>query len=65
MAALGRTALVMAVCVPIEFMLASIGDAVLTIKGKRVFYSILIMPMMVVPAVAGYMSSCCSSRADR
>ena len=23
--------------------------------GKRVFYSILLMPMMVVPAVAGYM----------
>ncbi|MES2433917.1 MAG: sugar ABC transporter permease [Pseudomonadota bacterium] len=56
-AALGRTALVMAVCVPIEFMLG-LGLATLFMddfKGKRVFYSILIMPMMVVPAVAGYM----------
>ena len=55
--ALGRTALVMAVCVPIEFLL---GLALATLfadsfPGKRVFYSILIMPMMVVPAVAGYM----------
>ena len=56
-AALGRTALVMAVCVPIEFMLG-LGLATLFMddfRGKRVFYSILIMPMMVVPAVAGYM----------
>lgn len=56
-AALGRTALVMAVCVPVEFLL---GLALATLfadnfPGKRVFYSILIMPMMVVPAVAGYM----------
>ena len=55
--ALGRTLLVMAVCVPIEFLL---GLALATLfadnfPGKRVFYSILIMPMMVVPAVAGYM----------
>ncbi len=56
-AALGRTALVMAVCVPVEFLLG-LGLATLFIDdfpGKRVFYSILIMPMMVVPAVAGYM----------
>jgi multiple sugar transport system permease protein len=56
-AALGRTALVMAVCVPVEFLL---GLALATLfiddfPGKRLFYSILIMPMMVVPAVAGYM----------
>lgn len=55
--ALGRTVLVMAVCVPVEFLL---GLALATLfadsfPGKRVFYSILIMPMMVVPAVAGYM----------
>ena len=55
--ALGRTALVMAVCVPVEFLL---GLALASLfadnfPGKRVFYSILIMPMMVVPAVAGYM----------
>ncbi|MEO6299513.1 MAG: sugar ABC transporter permease, partial [Paracoccaceae bacterium] len=56
-ASLGRTALVMAVCVPVEFLLG-LGLATLFAEdfpGKRVFYSILIMPMMVVPAVAGYM----------
>lgn len=55
--ALGRTALVMAVCVPAEFGLG-LGLATLFIddfRGKRVFYSILLMPMMVVPAVTGYM----------
>jgi multiple sugar transport system permease protein len=55
--ALGRTALVMAVCVPAEFLLG-LGLAILfmdNFRGKRVFYSILLMPMMVVPAVAGYM----------
>ncbi len=56
-AALGRTALVMVVCVPVEFLL---GFALALLfmddfRGKRVFYSILLMPMMVVPAVAGYM----------
>jgi multiple sugar transport system permease protein len=55
--ALGRTALVMAVCVPAEFLL---GLALATLfadefRGKKIFYSILLMPMMVVPAVAGYM----------
>ena len=55
--ALGRTALVMMVCVPSEFLL---GLALATLfadefRGKRLFYSILLMPMMVVPAVAGYM----------
>ena len=55
--ALGRTALVMAVCVPVEFLL---GFALALLfmddfRGKRVFYSILLMPMMVVPAVTGYM----------
>jgi multiple sugar transport system permease protein len=55
--ALGRTALVMAVCVPAEFLIG-LGLATLFIddfSGKRVFYSILLMPMMVVPAVTGYM----------
>ena len=55
--ALGRTALVMVVCVPVEFLLG-LGLAILFVQdfaGKRVFYSILLMPMMVVPAVAGYM----------
>jgi multiple sugar transport system permease protein len=55
--ALGRTAVVMAICVPVEFLLG-LGLATLfadEFPGKRVFYSILIMPMMVVPSVAGYM----------
>ncbi len=55
--AIWRTAIVMAVCVPAEFRL---GLALATLfadnfPGKRIFYSILLMPMMVVPAVAGYM----------
>ena len=55
--ALGRTGLVMLVCVPAEFLLG-LGLATLfadDFPGKRLFYSILLMPMMVVPAVAGYM----------
>jgi multiple sugar transport system permease protein len=55
--ALWRTALVMIVCVPAEFLLG-LGLATLftdEFPGKRIFYSILLMPMMVVPAVAGYM----------
>jgi multiple sugar transport system permease protein len=55
--ALGRTALIMVVCVPAEFLLG-LGLAILFIddfRGKRLFYSIMLIPMMVVPAVAGYM----------
>ncbi|MEQ1955867.1 sugar ABC transporter permease [Mesorhizobium sp. CN2-181] len=55
--ALWRTFLVMIVCVPVEFLLG-LGLATLfadDFPGKRIFYSILLMPMMVVPAVAGYM----------
>jgi multiple sugar transport system permease protein len=47
----------MLVCVPVEFLLG-LGLATLftdEFPGKRLFYSILLMPMMVVPAVAGYM----------
>lgn len=56
-AALGRTAVIMLICVPAEFIL---GFALALLfmddfRGKRFFYSILLMPMMVVPAVAGYM----------
>ena len=55
--ALGRTAVIMLICVPAEFLL---GFALALLfmddfRGKRFFYSILLMPMMVVPAVAGYM----------
>lgn len=54
---LGRTALIVLVCVPTEFLLG-LGLALLFTEsffGKRTIYSILLMPMMVVPAVAGYM----------
>ena len=56
-AALGRTLLVMMICVPVEFLLG-LGLGLLFVEdfpGKKLAYSILIMPMMVVPAVAGYM----------
>lgn len=55
--ALLRTLLVMAVCVPVEFLLG-LGLAVLFVDefpGRRFLYSVLLIPMMVVPAVAGYM----------
>lgn len=55
--ALWRTFIVMIVCVPAEFLLG-LALAILfadDFLGKRIFYSILLMPMMVVPAVAGYM----------
>jgi multiple sugar transport system permease protein len=54
---IGRTMLILIVVVPVEFVI-SFGLAVLFVDsfpGKRVFYSILLTPMMVVPAVAGYM----------
>ena len=54
---IGRTLLLMGVCVPIELLLG-LGLAVLFVaefRGKRLFYSILLIPMMVVPSVAGYM----------
>ena len=52
-----RTFVVMIVCVPTELLLG-LGIALLftgDFFGKRFFYSILLMPMMIVPAVAGYM----------
>ncbi|HXT08343.1 MAG TPA: sugar ABC transporter permease [Roseiarcus sp.] len=52
-----RTFVVMTVCVPTELLLG-LGIALLftgDFFGKQFFYSILLMPMMVVPAVAGYM----------
>ena len=55
--ALWRTGIVMIVCVPIQFLLG-LGLAVLFVddfRGKRVFYSTILVPMMIVPAVAGYM----------
>jgi multiple sugar transport system permease protein len=55
--ALGRTLLVIALSVPVQFLIG-LGLALLFVDdfpGKRVAYLILIAPMMVVPAVAGYM----------
>jgi multiple sugar transport system permease protein len=52
-----RTLLIVAIAVPIQFLLG-LGLALLFVDdfpGKRVAYSFLIAPMMVVPAVAGYM----------
>lgn len=52
-----RTLLVVAIAVPIQFLLG-LCLALLFVDdfpGKRVAYSVLIAPMMVVPAVAGYM----------
>lgn len=54
---IGRTLLLMVVCVPVELLLG-LGLALLFVtdfRGKRLFYSILLIPMMVVPSVAGYM----------
>ena len=56
-AAIARTLFIMFVAVPLEFLLG-LGLATLFVDsfpGRRIFYSILLTPMMVVPAVAGYM----------
>jgi multiple sugar transport system permease protein len=56
-AAIARTLFIILVAVPLEFVLG-LGLAILFVDsfpGRRVFYSILLTPMMVVPAVAGYM----------
>jgi multiple sugar transport system permease protein len=55
--AMWRTCIVMAICVPVQFFLG-LGLAILFVddfRGKRVLYSTILVPMMVVPAVAGYM----------
>jgi multiple sugar transport system permease protein len=52
-----RTLGIMAVAVPLEFLFG-FGLAILFVDsfpGRRLFYSIMLTPMMVVPAVAGYM----------
>ncbi len=56
-ASIARTMLIVVVSVPIEFLLG-LGLATLFVDrfpGRRIFYSILLTPMMIVPAVAGYM----------
>jgi multiple sugar transport system permease protein len=55
--AVWRTVLIVIVCVPLEFLFG-LGLATLFVDkfpGKTVFYTILLTPMMVVPAVVGYM----------
>jgi multiple sugar transport system permease protein len=54
--ALGRTFLIAGVAVSLEFLLG-LGIAFLFLDefpGKRVFYALMLVPMMIVPAVAGY-----------
>jgi len=54
--ALGRTFVVVGIAVPLEFLLG-LGLAFLFMEkfpGKRVFYALMLVPMMIVPAVAGY-----------
>ncbi len=53
---LGRTFLIVGIAVPLEFLLG-LGLAFLFMEqfpGKRIFYALLLVPMMIVPAVAGY-----------
>lgn len=55
--AVGRTFLIVGVAVPLEFLIG-LGMAFLFLEefpGKRIFHSIVLIPMMIVPAVAGYM----------
>jgi multiple sugar transport system permease protein len=56
-AAIGRTLLFVAICVPIEFALGLLLAMAFYEKVplQNVIYSIVLIPMMVVPAIAGYM----------
>lgn len=59
--ALGRTLFIMGVTIPIQFTLG-LGLATLFVDqfpGKKVFYSVLLTPMMIVPAVAGLIFYLC------
>ena len=54
--ALGRTFLIVGFAVALEFLLG-LGIAFLFMEdfpAKRVFYTLMLIPMMIVPAVAGY-----------
>ncbi|GAB4526346.1 MAG: sugar ABC transporter permease [Anaerolineae bacterium] len=54
--AFGRTFVIVGIAVPLEFLLG-LGLAFLFMEefpGKRVFYTLMLVPMMIVPAVAGY-----------
>jgi len=55
--AMGRTFLLVGIAVPLEFIFG-LGLAFLFMEkfpGKRIFYALQLVPMMIVPAVAGYM----------
>lgn len=54
--AMGRTFLLVAVAVSLEFLIG-LGLAFLFMEqfpGKKIFYALMLVPMMIVPAVAGY-----------
>jgi multiple sugar transport system permease protein len=55
--AMGRTFLIVGIAVPLEFLLG-LAMAFLFMEkfpGKRILYTLQLVPMMIVPAVAGYM----------
>ena len=55
--AMGRTGLIIAIAVPLEFAIG-FGLALLFMEAvplKRVVYAVILVPMMIVPSVAGYM----------
>ncbi|MBT5241716.1 MAG: sugar ABC transporter permease [Rhodospirillaceae bacterium] len=54
---IGRTFAILGIAVPIEFLLG-LGLAMLFVQkfpGRPIFYSIMLTPMMIVPAVTGLM----------
>jgi multiple sugar transport system permease protein len=54
--ALGRTFLIVGIAVPLEFLIG-LGLAFLFLEefsGKRLFHTIMLIPMMIVPAVTGF-----------
>jgi multiple sugar transport system permease protein len=55
-ASVWRTLLFVAIAVPIEFALGLVLAALFYegVAGRPVLYSIILMPMMIVPAVSGY-----------
>jgi multiple sugar transport system permease protein len=59
--AIGRTLFIMLITIPIQFALG-LGLATLFVDefpGKKFFYSVLLTPMMIVPAVAGLIFYLC------
>jgi multiple sugar transport system permease protein len=56
-ASIGRTILFVAIAAPIEFFLGLVLASLFYegVWARPVLYSLILMPMMIVPAVAGYM----------